>query len=443
MTHLPTELWLRIAYFVPDIDLFRLASVNHLFHDLVTDRRYRQLVIDDDRPLHLIHKLTRIERDPSVAARVQSLTIHPKAVRSACLRSSRNTWVIRPVRNAHWPDAFRLRTERFAIEEDIELADRFLDAVAKLDRIEEYIIEWRQGVEAERTFCLPLLTAVWPLHSQNLRTIKLDMMLSHLCDMLSTVSGLDRLRDLSLRFTCNDSRFGPWGGPGYEAKYAFEQLATFMNRLALTLQSLAIYSIGHLNFSWLFASLTFFPKMKSLSLQVPCDPRHVIDPTGLHHFLRAHHAVEHFNFAPQYCCHQSTQDPDPAISHGCASTEDWLNRAFGGLSFEGLESLELGLNILGSGGKRVMPPVPRIGGAAKSVRSLGIVGCLISLQDLKAVLDPFKMANPRTLVIEVHVLDINLLDLLASSLPDLERIDLTYRWVGSSGCTDEVRLPVP
>lgn len=61
MFELPTELWLRITQFVPDVDLFRLASVNQLFLDLVTDRRYRQLIIDDDRPPILLGKLAKLQ----------------------------------------------------------------------------------------------------------------------------------------------------------------------------------------------------------------------------------------------------------------------------------------------------------------------------------------------------------------------------------------------
>ena len=61
MVELPTELWLRIAYFVADVDLYRLTSVNRLFFDLAMDRRYKQLVIDHDRPLALINKLSRLE----------------------------------------------------------------------------------------------------------------------------------------------------------------------------------------------------------------------------------------------------------------------------------------------------------------------------------------------------------------------------------------------
>jgi hypothetical protein len=61
MVELPTELWLRIAYFVADVDLYRLTLVNRLFFDLAMDRRYKQLIIDHDRPLALINKLSRLE----------------------------------------------------------------------------------------------------------------------------------------------------------------------------------------------------------------------------------------------------------------------------------------------------------------------------------------------------------------------------------------------
>lgn len=127
MLQLPPELWLRIAHFTPDQDLFRLASVSRLFLDMVLDRRYRELIIDSDQPEVLIAKLARIKyvhapasanpsrsltnsqrRDPRVAARVHSLTIHPKAVRSACLKASKSAkGRLRPAQNKHWPEAFR------------------------------------------------------------------------------------------------------------------------------------------------------------------------------------------------------------------------------------------------------------------------------------------------------------------------------------------------
>ena len=89
-----------------------------------------------------------------------------------------------------------------------------------------------------------------------------------------------------------------------------------------------------------------------------------------------------------------------------------------------------------------MLPVPCIGHTARNVRSLAILGRIISLKDLASILNPFSRVEggvaPRTLVLEVHVLDVTLLDLLAECLPGLARLDLTYSWVHRSGCTTEV-----
>jgi len=267
------------------------------------------------------------------------------------------------------------------------------------------------------------------------------MMLTNLCDMLDSVTGLDRVQELSINLTCNHGRFGHWGlsNRENETKDAFERLAAFMNRLALTLRSLTLSSIGHLNFSWLYHNLGHFPNLTYLGLLLPCDPHHVVDPTAFHHFLHAHCTVEHLNFSPQYCCYQPSLPPDFKTS--LVSTDDWLNHCFTGITFQHIQHLELGLNILGSGGKRVMLPVPRIGHAARNVRSLEILGRIISLHDLGLILNPFSRAGcgiaPRTLVLEVHVLDVDLLDLLADYLPGLARLDLTYGWVHSSGCITE------
>ena len=54
---------------------------------------------------------------------------------------------------------------------------------------------------------------------------------------------------------------------------------------------------SHLNFSWLYCNLSYFPHLKYLALLLPCDLHHVVDSTALHHFLRTHHNIEHLNFS--------------------------------------------------------------------------------------------------------------------------------------------------
>ena len=88
----------------------------------------------------------------------------------------------------------------------------------------------------------------------------------------------------------------------------------------------------------------------------------------------------------------------------------------------------------------------RFGDIVSSLATLTIIGCVISLDDLALLLGPFSNSKsgsaPRKLVLEVHVLSAKLLDLLADKLPCLERLDLTYRWIGDSktGSTSELEV---
>ncbi|KAF9559392.1 hypothetical protein CPC08DRAFT_525929 [Agrocybe pediades] len=455
MYQLPTELWLRVAHFIPDVDLYRLASVNRLFSEIVIERRYRDLILDDDEPQALIQKLKRLSDDPNVAARVRSLAIHPRAVRSACLRSrkrkSRKNNSVIPAKNQHWPGFFRLvyqppnpltfvlntvsslRTFRVPMEEDLELCDQLLEVFAQLPSVQEFTVEWKLATEVEASFCVPLLRAICQsLQANNLRTIRLELMLDHLCELVSSVTGLDHLEELWLHFACVED----------DSERDLRRLADFINTLAPTLKSLSLSSIGHLNFSWLYSNLTYLPHLTDLSLLLPCDPCHITDPTGFNQFLRTHRDVSRLHFSPQYCCYLSAQSAHIGSQSQAAShlpPRQWLEMAFADVSFRNLGVLELGLNILGSGGKRVMLPIPRVAFAAKDVSRLSVVGCFGSLDDLREVLQPFQISDhsrgspPRTLVLEVHVLNVELLDLLAEHLPGMETLDLTYRWVDQSG----------
>ena len=86
------------------------------------------------------------------------------------------------------------------------------------------------------------------------------------------------------------------------------------------------------------------------------------------------------------------------------------------------------------------------GGIVSSLATLTIIGCVITLDDLALLLGPFSNLKsglaPRKLVLEVHMLRAKLLDLLADKLSCLERLDLTYRWIGDSktGSTSELEV---
>ena len=104
----------------------------------------------------------------------------------------------------------RCRSRNHSIEENVWLADRLLSALSKLTSIEEYIADWKRGLDAERHFCVPLLTVVCgPTLIRDLTSITLHMTIGRMSDFISEVNRVDKQQALSLDFTCGDLRFGP------------------------------------------------------------------------------------------------------------------------------------------------------------------------------------------------------------------------------------------
>lgn len=384
-------------------------------------------------------------------------------------------------------------------QENLLLADHVLNALSKLTNIHSYTIEWKQAVDSGRTFCLPFLAAVWSLLLQSnicLCSLTLDMSLSHLRDVLSLIPSIAtgntfaHLTSLSLHFTNTGFSYPVSFYAGYTSysEQTFPPLASFLNLLSPSLHSLTLSSFGHLDFSFLFLPLQTFPHLRELSLSIPCDARHFTNPRGFTAFLEAHkHQLEVLSFSPQYCClpsfssqfqsqYQQSIIPFPSSTSDIHHPEKpvevvWEHLAFSGLNFPTLRTLDLGLNILGPGGKRVLPCILYVVVAAAKGQptltsapankaecqpeqctvplTLTIMGCIISLADLDDLITPFAECQEtrpssrrlKSLILEVHALSVHLLDLLSSRLPYLETLELTYRWVGEASCSNAVSTP--
>lgn len=382
-------------------------------------------------------------------------------------------------------------------KENLLLADHVLNALSKLTNIHSYTIKWKQAVDSGRTFCLPFLAAVWSLLLQSniyLCSLTLDMSLSHLRDVLSlipsTATGntFAHLTSLSLHFTNTGFSYPVSFYAGYASysEQTLPPLASFLNLISPSLHSLTLSSFGHLDFSFLFLPLQTFPHLRELSLSIPCDARHLTNPCGFTTFLEAHkHQLEVLSFSPQYCCLQSSPSqfqsqqsiiPFPSSTSNIYHSEKpaevvWEHLAFSRLSFPTLRTLELGLNVLGPGGKRVLPCILYVAVAVAKGQltltrapvntvdyepeqstvplTLTIMGCIISLADLDDLVTPFSEYQEtrapsrrlKSLVLEVHALSVHLLDLLSSRLPYLETLELTYRWVGEAWCSNAVSAP--
>ncbi|KAF6754785.1 hypothetical protein DFP72DRAFT_898767, partial [Ephemerocybe angulata] len=433
---LPTEIWLRIAEFIPDDHFSTLGTVCRLFYQVEAERKYRHLVLDDDRPAAINAHLDRIEKQSLVMPLVNSISLYPRAVRSACLRSGRSQKKsLKKANHRGWPASFRVQTAECSIPEDLDLADRLLTGLSILPNVRNLRVEWERPCAPEAPFCFPFLTALWPSLGQRLTSLSLETGLDAMSRLVENASLLPFVQ--VLRLTLGPNMINPDGVD--EASQQQKHLASFINGTSSTLVELSISSIEHFRLCTLYNGLRLFPHLRILSLHLPFDPLHLDDPKGMNSFLRVHaRIITKLSFIPTHCCKRAdglwkaslTAWPDP---------DAWLPQLFAGIRFNNLETLELGLNTTGGEG-RVLQARRYIGAVINNLGCLKITGVLTSTEDLLFIVRPFTQKGnvpPKKVVLEVHVLCRLFLETIATILPDLETLQLTYRWIDKAGSSNE------
>ena len=60
MIHLPSDIWIHIAEFLPDDVLQRVFAVNSTLHHLALNARYRELTVNDLANPRLARKIRRL-----------------------------------------------------------------------------------------------------------------------------------------------------------------------------------------------------------------------------------------------------------------------------------------------------------------------------------------------------------------------------------------------
>ncbi|KAJ3550509.1 hypothetical protein NMY22_g428 [Coprinellus aureogranulatus] len=434
---LPAELWLRIASYVPDEDLHSLSAVSRFFRWVQTDRRYKHLVLDDDRPKRLEATLGRLRNESDVRTLVQSIAVYPRAIRSACLRSSKQKSHLGTAgpRSPAAPSSFRAQMENPAAREDFALADRIVDSLAGLPNVSELDVDWERPTTDEAAFCVPMLKALVHSVGSQLTSLSLSMALDVLSSFVSSIQDPPPIRTLRLNLGSNmDDPESMEDADKHQ-----EALATFVNSLASTLQSLSLTCKWHCRLCTLFHHLHTFPHLRSLRLHIPFDPHHLDGTQGVNRFLRTHApCLAHLEFTPIHCCNRPHALRDSVTTR--LNSDEWLHDVFASVELRNLRTLDLGLNPTIGGAPRVLPAIAYFGHAVGgNLGCLTITGVVMSVEDLGAILQPFAETGksaPKMVVLEVNVLSREVVEALTGALAGLEVLDLTYRWVITAGNRD-------
>ncbi|TFK38554.1 hypothetical protein BDQ12DRAFT_735634 [Crucibulum laeve] len=415
---LPPEIWLDILDLTADSELFKVESVNRIFYGCALDRRYRHIQLHDKFILSGI--IDKLDSDYFVLhKRVKSLEIYPHLMLSAMWKgipdflgvTVSKAWVF-PVHifsksGLTLPSMPPLSSISGAME------GHFMTTMAKFTALKEIKVTWTQNPNEDGA-CFSVLNILWPVLFRNLVTLNLRTMPIEIVDCLSeSISTLTHVKYLTLSFEYN------FATSTLEVAEALVRIAKSVNCLAGSLRSLSISGFGNFDFSPFYDVLEEFPHLSKFVHIGTFGPEYMNDPAGFKRFLMSHSSIRHLIL------------PAPGNS-AFTSVDSWLQTCFEGIRLPNLRTLELSLSYISSSGNSLPLLLAHITETVDTIESFSITGCRIPQTDLELVLQLLTGLSLKSVKLEVLVLDPALMDLFAKYLPDLETLDLTYRWVCST-----------
>ncbi|KAF9530106.1 hypothetical protein CPB83DRAFT_200763 [Crepidotus variabilis] len=123
-------------------------------------------------------------------------------------------------------------------------------------------------------------------------------------------------------------------------------LPYFLTSLSLTLSSLSLKTIGHIELDF-FRLFPTFPNLRAFSLHTPLDAAHLRDPASLREFLDNHPKVEKLGMRYAVCerCPKVAEDGFVVSERDENGRGTERHLVFTGVSMPALKSLELGLAL--------------------------------------------------------------------------------------------------
>ena len=369
-------------------------------------------------------------RNPTLARRIHVLTVWPSAVREALHtedhisseplkqtpphastsilgrgRSYVDRLLDRPKRNSagcRSPSPFH--------EDQIEM---FYTILQSFTHLEEVNINWffDKGTLAWKFSLFP---DIWRcLGGHCLRRLSIDTYMHKLSAIVSSSGSLINLEHLHLtlrhepRESCTNDNAVPY----------------FINKLAPSLQSLSLKTIGHQDLSFFKLLVARFPHLTKLSLAIPFDSHHLTDPSGLHQLLS--NQLQHLSLRHQFCCGNTPEARDAHRSK--LGNYDIYNN----ISLPSLQSLEFGLNMPLS---REMTSVlmRSVGALGQSVTSLFLKDHSLTLDELKIVLESFPSQRLKKLSLFARLLTPQLIDVIARYCPVLNSLTMDVQSIAKS-----------
>ncbi|KAF5381550.1 hypothetical protein D9615_005565 [Tricholomella constricta] len=408
----PHDVWLNISRFIPRNVLRTLYGVNRNFLEIAVNARYEVVTFfkfDKDT-----ESLCRNLSDPNLGrgALTRHVKIKPWVVQPPSHKRGRSLWnFICGVFDPHYTQRTTNKWVKKRLHNDIE---RVTDTISGMRNLSEYSLVWKEDrpyhTELYRAFLGPLLTRI---HDRLVR-LSLNVPPEMLC-LLAPIS-LPRLEHLEIGI-CTRML------PKKEIDQIFGCFVVFVNNLLPTLKSLSISSrvpSQSLDLTGLFTMLTVFPRLQRFSLSIPFDGTHLSSPPSLVAFLNKHRrTLRHLQLSSSRC--SAAESPvDPEAKY-------WIRNVLTSLEtpYPRLHGLNLALRPLKAD---LTPMLNFTTQHSRKLDDLTLTERALSYFEVKDFLDNIGVYSSRLKHLRLKVQHLNpaLLELLASRIPRLSLLELTF-----------------
>ncbi|KDR76015.1 hypothetical protein GALMADRAFT_267734 [Galerina marginata CBS 339.88] len=279
--HIPPEIWLYIANFIPDDVLSQMRTVSKVFLELAMDIRWKEATITTKNISQAMRILDRLS-DPFVAERLKVLTLHlPTPIPIG------NNQILRPfgpenIPSDLMPGVQMPRSSKFGLH----TFDDVLEAIISRSRGFVNLRKLTLDFSVETRWLESFFNSLWASVGQRLHGLSLKGNLHGYYIVLGSNPRLPGLRELGLEIINNHRGFDG----SMAAVVLLETILPLINRLSSRLQDLRIMLYPphptSPDFSQFFLQLSPLPKLLSLDVRVALN-----NPSGLENILRDNSAT--------------------------------------------------------------------------------------------------------------------------------------------------------
>jgi hypothetical protein len=367
-----------------------------------------------------------LSRDPLVARRVRILHVYPGFLKEALDKEKGRP--TQALRRTFWVKLTELavllmeqqkifirhpRPRRTEVPNRIgDIVSTILEVLSGLPNVTAYYVTWC-GLPSISKTAVPFLSTA--LHG-NLQKLSLELSLENMRSLLTPSFQVDNLKELQL---CIHSE--SVANIEERNRILETHLAPAIRRLRENLQLLHIQSWEPADLAPMLRGVGTLPALAHLIIAIPVEGIHLGDPKGLAEFLSAH------RLSLKTLSLRATQYGGKGLEPIVYSFDNWIRNAVDGVALPKLQNLEISTSLF-----PVDTSLFCLQQFSSRIASIALTGCYRTYSDVEDVLNVIEhRRNPPVTTLRLALVSLSpqLVDMIASKVPYLEKLELAVKYI--------------